>query len=391
VLLLNGHEIHKSRVMKRTNQPIWPDATKEILITDRKKAKLGVVIKDDRDLAADPILGTYQIAVDDMLELMAKGHEWYNLAGTKSGRVKMKLEWKPVALTGAVSSGGYLTPIGVMRLHFQSARELRNLEALGKSDPYVRVLLSGIEKGRTVVFKNNLNPDWDEVIYVPVHTVREKLTLEVMDDENLGKDRPLGHIELLAGDYIKQDENGEYLVYEQKQPIAGDLRLAGHAQPKGTLNYTCSFYPTYPTWDPEEDEEEKEAETAANGVTRPASVGSKLSHQRVASGASVTKSETAGTFSSAKSSEGDLAKQLEKNELQQQQQESIPEKKPIEKLKLTADDLQQYGRLRGYYEGTEEFGWLSWSSLTCSLITRILTIFLYKHWLISRRIWPACV
>lgn len=339
ILLLNGHEIHKSRVMKRTNQPIWPDATKEMLITDRKKAKLGLVIKDDRDLAADPILGTYQITLDDMLELMAKGHEWYNLAGTQSGRVKMRLEWKPVALKGAVSSGGYLTPIGVMRLHFQSARDLRNLEALGKSDPYVRVLLSGIEKGRTVVFKNNLDPDWDEVIYVPVHTVREKLTLEVMDDESLGKDRPLGHIELLAGDYIKQDENGEYIAYEQKQPVAGPLRLAGQAQPKGTLNYTCSFYPTYPTWDPEEDEEEK-SETPTNGSIRPVSVNSKASHKRVVSGVSMTRSETAGTISSIKSSENDMAKQLEKNELQQQ--ESIPEKKPIEKLKLTGDDLQQY-------------------------------------------------
>ncbi|KAF1831287.1 tricalbin [Decorospora gaudefroyi] len=340
LLLLNGHEIHRSRVMKRTNQPIWPDATKEMLITDRKKAKLGLIIKDDRDLAGDPILGTYQITLDDMLELMAKGHEWYNLHGTQSGRVKMKLEWKPVALKGSVSSGGYLTPIGVMRLHFQSARELRNLEALGKSDPYGRVLLSGIEKGRTVVFKNNLNPDWDEVIYVPVHSVREKLTLEVMDDENLGKDRPLGHIELLAGDYIKQDDNGEYLVQEQKQPTTGPLRLAGHAQPKGTLNYTCSFYPTYPTWDPEEDEEEENEEVTANGGTRRTSVGSKVSHERVASGASVARSETAGTISSMKSNDGDHAKELEKHELPQH--ESIAEKKPIEKLKINADDLQQY-------------------------------------------------
>ncbi|RMZ68452.1 membrane bound c2 domain [Pyrenophora seminiperda CCB06] len=343
ILLLNGHEIHKSRVMKRTNQPIWPDATKEMLITDRKKAKLGLVIKDDRDLAADPILGTYQITLDDMLELMAKGHEWYNLAGTQSGRVKMRLDWKPVALKGAVTSGGYLTPIGVMRLHFQSARGLRNLEALGKSDPYVRVLLSGVEKGRTVVFKNDLDPDWDEVIYVPVHSVRERLTLEVMDDENLGKDRPLGHIELLAGDYIQQDENGEYLEHEQKQPTAGPLRLAGQAQPKGILNYTCSFYPTYPTWDPEEDEEEDEAEKheGTNGHARTTSNGSKLSHQRAASTAStLARSETAGTISSLRSNEKDIAKELEKNELQQV--ESIPEKKKIEKLRLGPDDLQKY-------------------------------------------------
>ncbi|KAH8719146.1 hypothetical protein GQ44DRAFT_742030 [Phaeosphaeriaceae sp. PMI808] len=346
VLLLNGHEVHKSRVMKRTNKPIWPDATKEMLITDRKKSKLGLVIKDDRDLAADPILGTYQITIDDMLELMAKGSEWYNLAGAQTGRVKMKLDWKPVALKGALSSGGYLTPIG-------SARDLRNLEKLGKSDPYVRVLLSGVEKGRTVTFKNNLNPDWDEVVYVPVHTVREKLTVEVMDEENLGKDRSLGHIEIMASDYVKQDENDQYLAYEQKQPTAGPLRMA-NSSPKGTLNYTCSFYPTYPTWDPEEDDEEKEKVSTPNGVSRTASVkttGTDTSkgHTRVTSGASgvaVSRSETAGTISSMKSasshkdSENDLAKALERNE--DQQDETTPEKKPVEKLKLTADNLQQY-------------------------------------------------
>jgi Ca2+-dependent lipid-binding protein len=391
ILLLNGREVQKSRVMKRTNQPIWPDATKEMLITDRKKAKLGLVIKDDRDLAADPILGTYQITIDDMLELMVKGHEWYNLAGAHTGRVKMKLDWKPVALKGSISSGGYLTPIGVMRLHFQSARDLRNLEKLGKSDPYVRVLLSGIEKGRTVTFKNNLNPDWDEVVYVPVHTIREKLTLEVMDEENLGKDRSLGHVELMASDYVKQNDDGEYIEYEQRQPIAGPLRVAGSSTAKGTLNYTCSFYPTYPTWDPEEDEEEKEKDAVGetNGAARPTSTiststnGSK-GHARnisAASGAPVARSQTAGTItsmkttSSHKSSEGDLAKALEKNEQHQDETTPEKEKKVIEKLKLTVDDLQQYGKLRRLGTDVGRYGCLSWLFPTTALFPIFLFIY----------------
>jgi Ca2+-dependent lipid-binding protein len=383
VLLLNGREVHKSRVMKRTNQPIWPDATKEMLITDRKKAKLGLVIKDDRDLAADPILGTYQITIDDMLELMSKGNEWYNLAGAQTGRVKMKLDWKPVALKGGLSSGGYLTPIGVMRLHFQSARDLRNLEKLGKSDPYVRVLLSGVEKGRTVTFKNNLNPDWDEVVYVPVHTIREKLTLEVMDEENLGKDRSLGHIELLAGDYVKQDENGEYVEHEQKRPIAGPLRIAGQSTAKGTLNYTCSFYPTYPTWDPEEDvEEEEEKASVPNGVEKLPPGRPTEGHSRSVSGTSAlapTRSERAGTISSMKTtssnkgSENDLARALERNE-GQQDETTVPEKKKVEKLKVTVDSIQQYGKMVGPAESARKFGWLSWWSPTCSLIPRILSL-----------------
>ncbi|KAI9841404.1 MAG: hypothetical protein M1837_000737 [Sclerophora amabilis] len=268
VLLLNGKEIHITKKLKRTNQPIWPDGSKEILITDRKSARLGLVIKDDRDMAADPILGTYQIKLDDMLRLMEKGQEWYNLAGTQSGRAKLTVQWKPVALKGGIGgSGGYVKPIGVMRLHFQNARELRNLETMGKSDPYVRVLLSGIETARTVTFQNNLNPDWDEVIYVPMHSTREKLTLEVMDQENLGKDRSLGLIEVAASDYIRQTENGEHVATGERQQLSDGLRLNGKGSPRGKLNYTVSFYPCLNVADPEEEEQEKKEQEEAAKVT----------------------------------------------------------------------------------------------------------------------------
>ncbi|KAG4216926.1 hypothetical protein PC116_g34593, partial [Phytophthora cactorum] len=73
VLLLNGKEVHQTKTLKRTNNPIWDNGSKEILITDRKNAKLGLAIKDDRDIAGDQLIGTYQIKLDDMLEMMEKG------------------------------------------------------------------------------------------------------------------------------------------------------------------------------------------------------------------------------------------------------------------------------------------------------------------------------
>jgi Ca2+-dependent lipid-binding protein len=97
VLLLNGKEVHVTKKLKRTNNPIFPEPNKSILVTDRMKARIGVVIKDDRDLATDPILGSYQIKADDLLALVEKGQEWFNLANSKQGRVKLALEWKPVA------------------------------------------------------------------------------------------------------------------------------------------------------------------------------------------------------------------------------------------------------------------------------------------------------
>ncbi|KAK2743885.1 hypothetical protein FQN57_004508 [Myotisia sp. PD_48] len=263
VMLLNGKEVHVTKKLKRTNNPIFPNSSKEILISDRKTARLGMMIKDDRDLATDPILGTYQIKLNEMLKMMENGKEWFNLAGAKSGRVKMRLEWKPVAMRGIVGGGGYVSPIGVMRIHIQNARKLRNVETMGKSDPYVRVLLSGIEKARTVTWQNNLNPDFDEVVYIPMHSPREKLVLEVMDEESIGKDRPLGMIELEASDYIREGDDGEYEVDDEKEQMSTGLKLDKSGHIKGTLNYTVAFYPTLNVADPDEEEEEEEAEKAS--------------------------------------------------------------------------------------------------------------------------------
>ncbi|KAF7557854.1 hypothetical protein G7046_g5955 [Stylonectria norvegica] len=257
VMFLNGKEIHQTKKLKRTNNPIWDNGSKEILITDRKKAKLGVTIRDDRDIGGDQDLGKYQIKLDEMLECMDQNKEWYNLSVASTGRVKMLAQWKPVAIAGVASTGGYVAPIGVMRFHFKKATDLRNFEAFGKSDPYTRVLLSGIEKARTVTFRNDLNPEWDEVLYIPIHSPRDRLTLEVMDTEKVGKDRSLGMVEIFAGDYVEQDQDGEYLVNDKKHLREDGLRLHGKGIAKGILTYTTSFYPCLNVADPEEDEEEE--------------------------------------------------------------------------------------------------------------------------------------
>ena len=354
VLLLNGNEIQISKKLKRTNNPIWPDAAKEILITDRKSAKLGLVIKDDRDIASDPIIATYQIKLNDMIELSNRGQEWYNLAKTKTGRAKMALQWKPVALRGAMGGGGYVTPIGVMRFHFQNARELRNFETMGKSDAYVSVLLSGVMKGRTVTWKNNLNPDFDEVIYVPMHSEREKLVLEVMDEESLGKDRSLGLIHLNASDYIAKGEDGVYMTHDEKRVHAGQLKLEGKGSPKGILNYTASFFPTLSVEDPTEaEDEEVTADIQADGGARkslesgrPSAENARDSVEKPQNGSiDVTNRNTrSGTISSLKpggSDEKQMAQQLAEGEKQQEEVEEIQTIEPP-KITLTTEDLQHY-------------------------------------------------
>lgn len=336
VLLLNGKEIFISKKLKRTNNPIWDSAHKEILITDRKTAKLGLVIKDDRDLATDPILGTYQIRMDDMLKLMEKGQEWYNLAGATTGRVKMRLQWKPVALTGVgVGTGGYVTPIGVMRIHLKNARGIRNLETMGKSDPYARVLLSGIEKARTVTHQNNLDPDFDEVLYVPMHSQREKLTVELLDQEKIGKDRTLGQVEILAEDYIRQGESGEWLISEKQDLIEG-LKIHGKGSAKGTLNYTVSFYPCLNIADPEDDEKEKEKEESKAHSRTP---GDAITNGTNGELSAIDKANAKDLNGDGKIDAGEL-KALEEGE--QQQNDMDTEEKVAPKIRLSPEELLKH-------------------------------------------------
>ena len=347
VLLLNGKEVQISKKLKRTNNPIWTDASKELLITDRKKAKLGLVLKDDRDLATDPVIGTYQIKLDDMLELMNKGQEWYNLAGVKSGRVKMRLQWKPVALKGALGgSGGYVTPIGVMRIHFMSGKDLKNLDTVGKSDPYARINLSGVQKRRTPTWKNNLNPDWDEVFYIPIHNAREKLTLEVMDEENVGSDRSMGKVDLAASDYVEQGDDGEYLVHDTKNEVVSRQLRIGNNPPKGTINFTAAFYPTIPTVDPEDEDDEERAKSKASmeGVRQSIESNGHAGRVRSNTAGTVGTVGSVGTASgSSKSGEREMQKVLAAGEKEQVEAEEVKEK-VVPKLRLTADDLNRYGK-----------------------------------------------
>jgi len=226
---------------------------------------------------------------DDMMRMMEHGKDWFNLSGVKSGRVHLKLEWKPIALRGVSgSTGGYVNPIGVMRLHFKSAKDLKNVELVNKSDPYVRVMVQGVEKAKTITIRNNLNPEWDEVLYVPVHSPREQLTLECMDYQSVGSDRSLGYIEMALKDYIQENDDGEYLKHDTKQLQSTPLRMLRGGN-KGTLNFTASFFPTVAVVDPDEEEAEKRDLEEASSTSRPRAVsraGSNVSHSRTTSRAS---------------------------------------------------------------------------------------------------------
>ena len=136
--------------------------------------------------------------------------------------------------------------------------------------------------------------------------------------------------------------------------------MAGTSATKGTLNYTCSFYPTVPTWDPEDESDDEEVTTPNGSIRTAGSKGPASTHTRTASGTSqLVRSETAGTISSLapssnnRDSAADLAKQLERNE--QQQDETIPEKPKVQKLRLNPEEADAVAEVLGAPRLTQRF------------------------------------
>lgn len=102
-------------------------------------------------------------------------------------------------------------PIGIVRLLLWEAKDLKNVESVGggKSDPYVRIK-SGVQiRACTEVVDNNLNPEWGAVVYVPIHSDKEDLTLEVMDWNANSKDKSLGMADLSVKELVKICAEGE--------------------------------------------------------------------------------------------------------------------------------------------------------------------------------------
>ncbi|KAM5532785.1 hypothetical protein V8D89_013582 [Ganoderma adspersum] len=244
-----GHPLYVTRKVKHTNSPVWEDST-EFLCTDKASSVIMAKVIDDRDFLKDPVVGFMSIRLADLLNSKQSGKDWWPLSRAKSGKIRLTAEWKPLDMAGSLHGAEqYVPPIGVVRLWLQRARDVKNVEATlgGKSDPYVRVQINNTTQGRTEVVNNNLNPEWDQIIYIPVHSLKETMLLECMDYQHLTKDRSLGYTELKVSELAKPIEggSGEFLYESTGAKEAEDPIKIGNNSFKGRLIYSAQFVPAY--------------------------------------------------------------------------------------------------------------------------------------------------
>ncbi|KAJ1979531.1 Tricalbin-2, partial [Dimargaris verticillata] len=247
VAYLNNTQIFRTKTIKRSNKPMWGESM-ELFVADKDQAKLRFVVRDSR-MKGDISVGEAPMMLDDALNRIKDQNTWFNLRQCNSGRLKLDFTWRPVLVdedyTSADSDPAALPAIGVVKLNLIEAKGLRNVERIGESDPYVKVLIHNRLQGRTRVIDNNLNPSWNETFVIPVHRVNETVVLECMDFNKVEKDKTLGEtffqVRQLLGEEV---EKGTYTLGHTLR-AASSLRQH-NGKMKGHLYYTAEFYPIIP-------------------------------------------------------------------------------------------------------------------------------------------------
>ncbi|CAJ1815528.1 unnamed protein product [Sphenostylis stenocarpa] len=85
-----------------------------------------------------------------------------------------------------------LKPQGTLRVNVMKANDLKNMEIIGKSDPYAVLHIRPLFKVKTKVIDNNLNPVWNEVFdLIAEDKETQSLIVEVFD-KDIGQDKRLG-------------------------------------------------------------------------------------------------------------------------------------------------------------------------------------------------------
>lgn len=247
-ILLNGNKVKDTAVLKRTTSPIWEEHF-EFLVTERRKAVVGVQIIDDKEITKDAVSSYLNVKLDDLLSAKERQQDWFPLAKSKEGRVRMSVEWKPVLMSGSMNGGsGYTPAIGVVKFWMHKAVGVKNVEAAmgGKSDPYVTLKMRGQQLDGSKIVNNDLNPDWEsEILYAPVHSLKEKITIEVMDYQNNTKDRSIGSCEVSVADLARDNpsDTSHPFASQGKQKHTEKLNL-GRGVYKGEIFFDCEFLPS---------------------------------------------------------------------------------------------------------------------------------------------------
>ncbi|RKP02698.1 hypothetical protein CXG81DRAFT_10460, partial [Caulochytrium protostelioides] len=194
-----NRELFRTPPKKRTSgKPNWGAVRGYTFVKDVRTKRANIVFQffaDDRRVAQaelSPKL-VQENKVPESLRL-------FSLHGQAVGDIKMAALWHSVDL--AQNQSDFVPPYALLKFRVKNAKELKNVETFGKSDPYCKLQLAGKQIGQTARKSNTLNPVFNETFWGLSMSREEAIVAELWDYNDVAKDRTLGRCEILLSDLL---------------------------------------------------------------------------------------------------------------------------------------------------------------------------------------------
>ncbi|KAF9097270.1 hypothetical protein BGX23_009389 [Mortierella sp. AD031] len=133
-----------------------------------------------------------------------------------------------------MTGGASLTAAaGVILFTIYNAKDLKNTELVGNSDPYCKIRLGNRpDLATTVVKQDTLNPVWNETVTILINNLNEVVCMEIFDKDAVRKDRPLGQ----ANFDLKSLE---------EDPIQDDVwcKVLRNGKERGAVRVRAAYFP----------------------------------------------------------------------------------------------------------------------------------------------------
>ncbi|KAF9136032.1 hypothetical protein BGW39_007995 [Mortierella sp. 14UC] len=237
-VLLNGRVVHKTGNSIGAN-PSW-GANVDVFVTDLEAAQITVEVISD-----EQVIGSYGAAAKRILKDTEDKVDWVSLQGGQGGeKLKLTAVWKPILMGDGLNPTVHKPAFGVVRVQMLSGRDLKNVEIGSDSDPYVLIRGDkGSSRGRTKTIENTLNPEWNEILYVPVNSAKQILEFEAFDYQKRTKDRTLGKTSFKVNEVV--EELADKAGYQPRPAVDRWAPLIQKdGSNKGELHYQVSFHPS---------------------------------------------------------------------------------------------------------------------------------------------------
>eukprot|EP01087_Luapelamoeba_hula_P007200 TRINITY_DN1748_c2_g1_i2.p1 TRINITY_DN1748_c2_g1~~TRINITY_DN1748_c2_g1_i2.p1 ORF type:complete len:3417 (+),score=716.50 TRINITY_DN1748_c2_g1_i2:301-10551(+) len=210
-------KVFKTGVQRKTADPDWnSEFNFKAGELDPRRDALRFVIKDHKDLLKDAAMGDAEVKLVPLLSQPSMD-VYLPLQPSK----KSKLTGEQGLLHVQIVSGDASFPKTGERLTLQivGARNLKAVDRGGYSDPYIVIQRPNNpfqRRRKTDIKKNTIHPVWNEQFDFDegfINPKKDVLSFELYDWDRLGKDDPLGYVQVNVSDF------GVNKLYDQWLPI----------------------------------------------------------------------------------------------------------------------------------------------------------------------------